>query len=84
MTAYCPDCKTEVAVDSSGHFLCRHCLCKPRIISPSAAAKLLAQLGASKGGQARAKALTPERRREIAKKAGKAPKRKRQPKKETP
>lgn len=37
--------------------------------SPSDAAKELARLGASKGGEARAQKLSPERRREIARKA---------------
>ncbi len=34
------------------------------------AAKLLSELGASKGGKARAAALTPERRKEISSQAG--------------
>lgn len=38
----------------------------------SKAAKLMSAKGASKGGKARAKALSPERRKEIAKKAGDA------------
>jgi hypothetical protein len=36
------------------------------------AAQMLSKLGASKGGKERAKALTPERRKEIAEKAAKA------------
>lgn len=38
-------------------------------IDPSEAARALGKLGASKGGKARAKSLTPERRSEIARKA---------------
>ena len=41
--------------------------------------KHLSDLGAKKGGIARAKSLTPERRSEIARKAGSAPKRPRKP-----
>jgi len=42
-----------------------------RVIDPavSAAAAALSKLGASKGGEARAKSLSPKRRAEIAKKA---------------
>jgi hypothetical protein len=36
------------------------------------AAQLLGKLGGLKGGKARAKALSPERRKEIARKAAKA------------
>lgn len=36
------------------------------------AAQMLGKLGGLKGGKARAKALTPERRKEIAEKAAKA------------
>ena len=45
-----------------------------RVIDPavSAAAAALSKLGASKGGEARAKSLTPKRRAEIAKKAAAA------------
>jgi hypothetical protein len=45
-----------------------------RVIDPavSAAAAALSKLGASKGGEARAKSLTAKRRAEIAKKAAKA------------
>ncbi len=38
----------------------------------SEAARLLGELGASKGGKARAEKLSPERRKEIARKAAKA------------
>lgn len=38
-------------------------------VDPSDAARALGKLGASKGGKARAESLSPERRREIAKKA---------------
>jgi hypothetical protein len=38
-------------------------------VDPSEAARVLGKLGASKGGKARAKALSPERRQEIARKA---------------
>jgi hypothetical protein len=38
-------------------------------ITPSEAGRLLSSLGASKGGKARAKKLTPERRKEIAQNA---------------
>lgn len=41
-------------------------------VDPSEAARALGKLGASKGGKARAKALTPERRKEIAQKAVRA------------
>ena len=45
-----------------------------RVIDPavSAAAAALSKLGASKGGEARAKSLTAKRRAEIAKRAAKA------------
>lgn len=39
---------------------------------PSQAASMLSALGASKGGKARAEALTPEQRNEIAQKAANA------------
>jgi ABC-type phosphate/phosphonate transport system ATPase subunit len=38
----------------------------------SQAARLLSKLGASKGGKARAEKLSPEKRKEIARKAPKA------------
>jgi hypothetical protein len=42
------------------------------LVDPSEAARTLGKLGASKGGMARAKSLTPERRREIAQRAVKS------------
>jgi hypothetical protein len=45
-----------------------------KVVDPavSAAAAALSKLGASKGGEARAKSLTPKRRAEIAKEAARA------------
>lgn len=45
---------------------------EPELIDPSAAARQLSKLGASKGGKARAEQLTPEERSEIAKRAAEA------------
>jgi hypothetical protein len=45
---------------------------KKRMNAAQKAAQILSKLGASKGGEARAKTLTPERRKAIAQKAAKA------------
>jgi hypothetical protein len=45
---------------------------KKKMTPMQKAAQMLSKLGASKGGKERAKALTPERRKEIARKAAKA------------
>jgi hypothetical protein len=45
---------------------------KKKMTAAQKAAKILSELGASKGGKERAKALTPERRKEIAQKAARA------------
>jgi len=46
---------------------------KNRKMTPTQkAAQILSKLGASKGGKERAKALTPQRRKEIARKAAEA------------
>jgi hypothetical protein len=45
---------------------------KKKLTPAQKAAKILSDLGASKGGKERAKALTPERRKQIAKEAAKA------------
>jgi hypothetical protein len=42
---------------------------KKKMTSAQKAAQILSKLGASKGGEARAKKLSPERRKEIAEKA---------------
>jgi hypothetical protein len=45
---------------------------KKKMSPAQKAAQLLSKLGASKGGKARAKTLSPERRKAIAQKAAKA------------
>ncbi len=45
---------------------------KKRMTAAQKAAQMLSKLGASKGGKARAKALSSERRKAIAQKAAKA------------
>jgi hypothetical protein len=45
------------------------CAMKKKMTPAQKAAQILSKLGASKGGKERAKTLTPERRKEIARKA---------------